>query len=79
MSLTELIVAYSVNLLFWLWIVKWGGAEWLEGRFLSGLLIHIFAVRWSVEGIKLFGYGTIFFSTILFVAALFYPDFRYYF
>ena len=79
MSLTELIVAYSINLLFWLWIVRWGGAEWLEGRFLSGLLVHFFATRWSAEGIKLFGYGTILISTILFVTAIFYPDFRYYF
>ena len=79
MSLAELIVAYSINLLFWLWIVRWGGAEWLEGRFLSGLLIHFFATRWSADGIKLFGYGTLLISTVLFVVAIFYPDFRYYF
>lgn len=79
MSLTELIAFYLINLLFWLWIVRWGGAEWLEGRFISGFLIHFFAPRWSADGIKLFGYGTILFSTVLFVVAIFYPDFRYYF
>ena len=79
MSLTELIVTYSINLVFWLWVVRWGGAEWLEGSFTSGFLIHFFAPRWSADGIKLFGYSAILISTIFFVAALFYPDFRYYF
>ena len=79
MSLTELVVVYLINLIFWLWVVRWGGAEWLEGRFISGFLIHLFATRWSADGIKLFGYGTLFISTILFVIAIFYPDFRYLF
>jgi hypothetical protein len=79
MSLTELIVTYLINLVFWLWVVRWGGAEWLEGTFTSGLLINIFAPRWSADGIKLFGYGTILISTILFIIAIFSPDFRYFF
>ncbi len=78
MSLTELTVAYLINLVFWLWVCRWGGAERLDGTFISGLLIHFFAPRWSADGIKLFGYGTIFISTILFVIAIFYPDFRYF-
>ena len=79
MTLMELIITYLINLVFWLWIVQWGGAERLEGTFTSGFLIHFFATRWSADGIKLFGYCMLFFSTILFVVALIYPDFRYYF
>ncbi|BBO88809.1 hypothetical protein [Desulfosarcina ovata] len=79
MSLTELVACYLLNLLFWLWVVRWGGAEWLEGTFASGFLINIFASRWSAEGIKLFGVLTILISTILFLVAIFYPDFRYFF
>ena len=79
MSLTELVVTYLLQLVFWLWIVRWGGAEWLEGTFLSGFLVHIFAPRWSAEGIKLFGCGAILVSTVLFVVGLFSPDFRYLF
>lgn len=79
MSLTELIVVYLIQLIFWLWIVKWGGAERIEGSFLSGLIVHIFAPRWSADGIKLFGYAAILLSTILFVVAIFSPDFRYFF
>jgi hypothetical protein len=75
-SIPELIVLYLVHLLFWLWIIRWGGAEWLEGTFLSGLLIDVFAPRWSAEGIKLFGWGWLIVTTVLFVAGLFIPDFR---
>jgi hypothetical protein len=79
MSLTELVVIYSLNLLFWVWVIKWGGAKWLEGSFISGLLIHIFAPRWTAEGIKLFGYGSLVITTILFILALIWPDFGYFF
>ncbi len=76
MSLAELTVTYLLNLLFWLWIVKWGGAEWLEGSFISGRFVHLLAPRWSADGIKLFGYGSLLVSTVLFILAVFYPDFR---
>ncbi|MBA4391471.1 MAG: hypothetical protein C0399_11115 [Syntrophus sp. (in: bacteria)] len=76
MSLIPWIIAYIVDLLFWLWIVKWGGAERLEGTFTSGFLVNVFAPRWSVEGIKFFGYGTIIISTIYFVLGVFIPEFR---
>jgi hypothetical protein len=79
MSLTELIVTYLINLLFWFWVLRWGGAERLEGTFTSGFLISVFAPNWSAEGIKLFGYSTILLSTILFIVAIIYPDFRYFF
>ena len=76
MSLTGFILSYAVSLVFWLWIVRWGGARWLEGTLASGLQVHIFAPRWSADGIKLFGWGAIFISTIAFVLGLFWPDFR---
>ncbi len=79
MSMTELSIAYFLNLVFWLWIVRWRGAEWLEGTFLSGFLVHIFAPRWSVDGIKLFGWGAIVMSTVMYVAAIFSPELRTFF
>lgn len=79
LTLTGLIIVYLINLVFWLWVVLWGGAERLEGTFASGFLIHIFATRWSAEGIKLFAYGSIFITTILFILGIFYPDFRAFF
>ena len=79
MSLAGMITVYLIDLVFWLWVVRWGGAELLEGTFTSGFFIHFFAPRWSADGIKLFGYATIFISTVLFVVALFFPDFREFF
>ncbi len=79
MSLTELTTTYLINLLFWLWVNRWGGAKWLEGSLLAGLLVNVFATRWSAEGIKLFGCLWLLITTILFVVALFVPDFRYFF
>ncbi len=79
MSLTELIIFYSIELLFWLWIIRWGGAEWLEGSFIAGLFVNVFASRWSADGIRLFAYGSMIITTILFIIALFSPDFRGYF
>lgn len=76
MSLTAFIVVYGINLVFWLWVVRWGGAERLEGTFASGFLIHLFAPRWSAEGIKLFGWAALLISTVLFIAGLIVPDVR---
>jgi hypothetical protein len=76
MSLTWWVVTYLADLLFWLWVVRWGGAEKLEGTFSSGFLISILAPQWSEEGIKLFGYGAIVISTVLFVLGIFFADFR---
>ncbi len=47
---------YFLNLLFWLWLIRWGGAERLEGTFTSGLLLSTFAPRWSADGIRLFAW-----------------------
>ena len=76
MTLLSWILIYLIDLIFWVWIVKWGGAEWLEGTIKAEFLISIFASRWSVEGIKLFGYGIIIISTIIFILGIFISDFR---
>ncbi len=78
MSLTAWVITYLIGLVFWLWVVRWGGAEWLEGTFTSGFLISIFAPQWTTDGIKLFGYGTIIISTIFFILGIFFPDFRHF-
>ncbi len=77
MSLTWWTITYLADLLFWLWVVRWGGAERLEGTLSSGFFVSVFAPRWSAEGIKLFGYGTIIITTILFILGIFFADFRH--
>jgi len=78
MSLQYWAIGYGLNLAFWLWIVRWGGAERLESTFASGCLISVFAPWWTAEGIKVFGYATIVVSTVYFVLGIFVPDFRFF-
>ena len=70
------LLSYALNAVFWLWILRWGGAERLEGTFTSGFLVNFLAPGWSAEGIKLFALLTLIFSTIGFVVGLFVPAAR---
>ena len=38
----------------WGWLLLGGGAEWLEGSFLAGLVVHVRAPEWTADGIKVF-------------------------
>jgi hypothetical protein len=77
MPTTELwILGYSANVLFWAWVIWWGGAEWLEGTFTSGFLISWLAPRWSADGIKLFGWLSLLVTSVGFVVGLFVPELR---
>ena len=75
-GLGEWVLSYAVNVLFWLWILRWGGAEWLEGSFLSECLISWWAPRWDAEGIKLFGWGCLIISSGWFLVGVFVPEAR---
>jgi len=75
--MTLWIVFYFFELLFWLWIIRWGGAKWLEGTFASGLLISTLAPAWRAEGIKLFAWISLIAMSIWFVAGLANPSLRF--
>jgi hypothetical protein len=77
-DMTYWLLAYLADMLFWIWVTRWGGAEKLEGTFASGFLISIFAAGWSARGIRVFGYGTMVVSTIFFILGLFSPGFRWF-
>ncbi|MET3183271.1 hypothetical protein ABL840_12455 [Variovorax sp. NFACC27] len=68
-------VAHAAEALFCLWVLRWGGAERLEGTFASGL-ISTFAPRWSAEGLKLAALILLFFCAVSFAAGLFVPSLR---
>ena len=78
MSLPEWIISYIALTIFWLWIVRWGGAEWVEGKFISGFLVHIWAVTWSAEAIKVFAWGALIINTVLFALGIIFSDFRWF-
>ncbi|MFC1645767.1 hypothetical protein ACFL2Y_01135 [Candidatus Omnitrophota bacterium] len=72
------LIGYFINVIFFLWIIKWGGAKWLSGRFLSGLLFWPNAPRWDADGIKLFVWLEFIAATIWFVVGIFVPEARLY-
>ncbi len=76
---TSLIVWIAVFVLysaFCAWVIFGGGADWLEGSFLSGFLISWFAPRWSADGIKLIVSLTWLLECIWFLIGLFHPEMR---
>lgn len=76
MSLTLWIVLHAAQALLWLWILRWGGAAYLEGTFLSGFLVSTFAPRWSAEGLRMAALILLVFCAISFVVGLFVPSLR---
>jgi len=76
MSLLPWIALHALAALFWLWILRWGGAHWLEGTFASGFLVSIFAPRWSEEGLRMCALLMLIVCGISFVLGLFMPALR---
>ncbi|WP_062477647.1 hypothetical protein [Variovorax boronicumulans] len=76
MTLLWWVVFHALDALFWLWILRWGGAAWLEGTFLSGFLVSIFAPRWGAEGLRMFALLMLVVCAISFVWGLLMPEMR---
>lgn len=76
MSLMVFITVYAFDLLPSLWVLRWGGAEWMEYRFRAGLFFGYFAIGWSAEQIKLYVFLWLIISTAIFVIGLFVPAVR---
>ena len=75
MGVFEWVILNFLLLLFWLWILCWGGARWVEG-FKSVFLIHIFAIKWDSEQIRLYALCILIVNIIWFFTGLFIPGFR---
>lgn len=72
------ILLFAGNCLFCLWVLRWGGAEWMEG-WRSGLFIDWpFSLSWSAEQIKLYALLCWIGHAIWFAAGLFVPGLRFY-
>jgi len=74
MSLSSWIISYIIDLVFWLWVLLWGGAEFLEDSILGWLFFGY--AESHAELIKLVGWIFLIFSTIFFIAGIFSPSFR---
>ena len=67
---------FLLGSLLWAWIILWGGAEWLEGSFLVGLLVHFRAPARAADGIRIFAWGTWLVQAVWFLLGLFSRDVR---
>ena len=77
MSTGSWIALFVAQMLFWLWVARYGGARWLAGRTAAlVLLIHPHAPRWGEEGLKLFGWLSLIASAAWFVLGLVDHDVR---
>lgn len=61
---------------FWLWLIRCGGADAIEGSWAAWLL-HPVAWRWGADGIRLFARLSLVASTGWFVLGLFEPAARF--
>ena len=76
MTLFWWVALHAIDALFWLWVLRWGGAAWLEGTFASGFLVSIFAPRWSEEGLRMFAFLMLIVCALSFLTGLFFPAVR---
>lgn len=61
---------YALTMLWWKWILSWGGAERLEG-WQSFWLIDWFAAAWSAEQIRLYAWLMLGVETIVYIFLIF--------
>jgi hypothetical protein len=76
MGVLAWVAVFVVCSLLWSWLLFWGGAEWLEGSFLAGLVVHFRASEWAADGIKVFAGLMWLCQGIWFVVGLFSPELR---
>lgn len=72
MDMLYWILSYTGSALFWLWILRWGGADWLEG-WKAWVAIGWFAGHWHAEQIRLYALILFVLESIWFVLGLFSP------
>ena len=77
MTLPEWTGSYVVNTLFWLWVVRWGGAEWLVEQLSSMFLVSALVPRRTVVVIKLLGLVILVATRVWFLVGLFVPAARF--
>jgi hypothetical protein len=75
LSLIWWIAIHALEALFLVWVLRWGGAERIEGTWASGF-ISGFAPRWNAEGLRMAALILLVFCAITFVLGLFMPSLR---
>lgn len=76
MSIGGWILLFAADSLFALWVLRWGGAAWLEGWRASVLLDWIHAGFWNEEQIRLYALLLWLVHAGWFLLGLFQPSLR---
>lgn len=75
MGLAEWFLIHALSALFWLWIIIFGGANWLEG-WKSFFFIDWFAAYWNAEQLRLYALCILFFQVAWFLIGAAKPEYR---
>jgi len=75
MGILEWLLIHLLSALFWVWILSWGGAKWLEGwkAFIS---INWFAGWWNAEQLRLYALCILVIQVIWLGVGVFKPEYR---
>lgn len=74
-SMGTWLIYHGLGMLFWLWLLCWGGAERVTGWRAWGL-IGWFAGHWSAEQLRLYALLLLALQGIWFIGGLFSPAWR---
>jgi hypothetical protein len=72
------VLLFITNCLFCLWVLRWGGAEWMEGWRSIFFVDWAQSIAWTAEQIKLYVLVCWIGHTLWFAIGLFLPEARFY-
>jgi hypothetical protein len=72
----EWVVYHAVGLTFWWWIIRWGGAERIEG-WRAWLLVGWFAGAWDPDQIRFYAWIMLGVEAMWFTVGFFVPTLRF--
>ena len=75
-TLIEFIIYQGIGILFWIWILRWGGAETIEG-WRSWALIGWFAGHWTAEQIRFYAFILLTIELVWLAVGIFVPAARF--
>lgn len=77
MSVAVWVLVHGLSMLFWVWVLRYGGARRLQGSVLSVPLVSFFALNWDVDAIKLMAWCALIVGPIYFAMGLVEPGLRW--
>lgn len=76
MNLLHWFFLFAVNSVFTLWVLRWGGAQWMEGWKSLFFIEWLYSTFWNAEQIKLYFLVIWLLHALWFVLGLFMPEAR---